>query len=99
MMPKDVATYKRQTDIVLQQIDYYKEGLTEEFGDFQTQVMPTGRVLLMPEGEPNQESWMCCYLSDETTNARLVIDDYVPELSSPEDYDPVPVPTEVPSAG
>lgn len=96
MLPGELALYKRQTESVKSEIKHWKEALNEEFGDFQTQVMVTGRVLLIPEGEPNENGWLCCYMSDETPFARLVIDDYVPELAS-DDVDLTPLHTEAAS--
>lgn len=95
MAPDELAMYKAQTEAVLNEIQHWKEALTEEFGNYQTQVMPTGRVLLMPEGEPDPNGWLCCYLSDVTPFARLVIDDYCPELA--DDVDPTPIPSEAAS--
>lgn len=57
-------------------INTYKPELEDEFGEFTTQKLPSGRILLRShDGEP-----FIAYLSDFHADARLVIDDYIPEL-------------------
>ena len=92
-MPKeDVQRDQQQTALVRAAIEDSREELEDEFGNFQLMVLPTGRVLLMPEGQPNEEDWFCCYLHDASADARLLVDDYVPELSDDTNYDPEEVP-------
>lgn len=58
------------------QIIHNKAEIEWAFAPFKTQDLPTGRVLLIPEGHDPY----VCYMSDESNSARLIIDDYVPEL-------------------
>jgi hypothetical protein len=80
MTEEEVASYRDRTHIVVHQIEEMKAELQEEFGNFTTEVMITGRVLLMPEGTSDENDWFCCYLSDPSADGRLVVDDYCPEL-------------------
>lgn len=87
MDQQELDQWRSQTDEVQRQIELNRDPLTEEFGNFQTQVMETGRVLLIPEGEQDQEAWLICYL----VQGRLILDDYVPELAENIDPNPIPV--------
>lgn len=91
-IPKeDLARYLKQTELVKHQIEENREELADEFGNFQTLDLPTGRILLMPEGTTEQAEWFCCYLHDASADARLVVDDYVPELEDNSDPEEIPI--------
>lgn len=88
---KDLDRYLKQTALVRNAIENEREELTDEFGNFQLMDLPTGRVLLMPEGAPEPNEWFCCYLHDASADARLLVDDYVPELEDSSDPEEVPL--------
>lgn len=91
-IPKeDLQRYQRQTPLVRAAIEESREELEDEFGNFQLMDLPTGRVLLMPEGMPDEVDWLVCYLHDSSADARLLVDDYVPELSDDSDPQEVPI--------
>lgn len=47
-------------------------------GPFLLEDLPTGRVLVYHEG--SREEGLVCYMSDRHPDARLILDDYVPEI-------------------
>lgn len=89
--PDDVALYQKQNKLTHQYIADNNEELEDEFGNYSLMDLPTGRVLLMPAGEPDPNGWFVCYLSDPTANARLLVDDYVPELEDTHDTEEIPI--------
>jgi hypothetical protein len=61
-------------------IEHNRKALEDELGTFLQEDLPTpGRVLLRPQNELPHVA----YMSDGSPDARLVIDDYVPELGDP----------------
>lgn len=87
----DLERYQRQTHLVLKEIEANRDELQDEFGNFTTMDLPTGRVLLIPEATPDEDDWFVCYLHDASADARLVVDDYVPELADSSDPEMIPV--------
>lgn len=68
--------------IVRRLIEVHREALEEEFGTFTLVDSPTfNRVVLIPDNATDREGWAVCYRSDSTVDARLLIDDYVPEVA------------------
>lgn len=84
MSKEELDRYRSQTHLVLAAIEDLKGELQQDFGEFfKTEVMITGRVLLIPEGASDENDWFCCYLSDRSADARLVVDDYIAEFVPP----------------
>ena len=69
-----------ETAHVLAEIERWRGNLEDELGTFTTEVLPTGRVLLLPK----EELPHVCYMSDDGPFARLCVDDYVPEIANQE---------------
>lgn len=61
-------------------INSNRDIIEAELGPFTEQVLPSGRVLITPS--PDVELPHVCYMSDKTPEARLIFDDYVPELGN-----------------
>lgn len=61
------------------EIKKWQGHLEDVFGKFRQERLPTGRVLLVSDNEVPH----VCYMSDESSDARLCVDDYVPELGDP----------------
>ena len=56
----------------------YQGEIEDELGpNFKLEIMTTNRVLLTTADEQQQ---VICYMSDRHADARLVMDDYVPEV-------------------
>lgn len=78
--PEEPGVYQER---VLQLIDRFQAHLEDEFGKFTTNPVPDSqRVILVPEEATHPEEWMVCYLSDPSADARLVVDDYVPDVTA-----------------
>lgn len=65
-----------QTAKILSALERDKDAILDELGEYKQEVLPTGRVLILPATELPHVA----YMSDEGPNARLVLDDYVPEI-------------------
>lgn len=74
---------EEQTVRIEGEIERYRGELEDELGNFRLERLPTGRVLLVPDVELPH----VCYMSDNGPDARLCVDDYVPELAN-RDLDP-----------
>lgn len=75
--PDEPGVYQLQ---VLALIESFTTELEDEFGKFTTlNVQDSQRVILVPEQAEDRNQWFVCYLSDPHADARLVVDDYVPE--------------------
>lgn len=68
-----------QTANLQSEIEKWREEIQEEIGEFRTEILPTGRILILAD----QEVPHVAYMSDEGPDARLCFDDYVPELGDP----------------
>lgn len=77
--PGDVGRWQQR---VLDQIQADTAALKDEFGEFTTIPVPDSqRVILVPGEAGNSEEWFICYLSHAGADARLVVDDYLPDLT------------------
>lgn len=77
--------------MVMGLIEQYREELEDEFGKFTTVPIPdTMRVLLIPEVAESKFEGFVCYLSDPHADARLIVDDYVPEMNDGRPAEEVP---------
>lgn len=73
---------RTEQEIVRHMIDVHQEALEDEFGKFTlVNAEDPEKVLLIPEEADSREGWMACYRSDKSADARLLVDDYVPELA------------------
>jgi hypothetical protein len=70
----------QQTATVMAALERDREAVVSELGEFTTEVLPTGRILVLPQEEVPHVA----YMSDDGPEARLVLDDYVPELGGNE---------------
>lgn len=66
-----------QRSVLRAELDKSKEALEDEWGPYITEELPTGRILVLPSGG---EVPHVAYMSDDSPDARLVLDDYVPEI-------------------
>jgi hypothetical protein len=71
-----------QTARIRGELETWREATEAAVGKFRTEVLPTGRILVVPT-EILDEPPHVAYMSDDGPEARLVIDDYVPELAVP----------------
>lgn len=62
---------------VKDEIEKWRWEITEEIGPFRTEVLQTGRILIQPD---DLEVPHVAYMSDNSPDARLCLDDYVPEI-------------------
>ena len=58
------------------ELDRSKEAIEDELGPYTTEELLTGRILILPVEEVPHVA----YMSDNGPDARLIIDDYVPEI-------------------
>lgn len=65
-----------QRSVLKDNLDRETEAIEDELGPFITEELPTGRILILPVREVAHVA----YMSDDGPDARLVIDDYCPEI-------------------
>lgn len=82
-VPDPPQLTSEETAHVQAEVEKWRSHLEDELGSFTTEVLPTGRVLLLPQTELPH----VCYMSDDGPFARLCVDDFVPEIAKP-DLDP-----------
>lgn len=68
-----------QTAKILTELARWDEETRDELGDYRTEVLPTGRVLVLSDNEVPHVA----YMSDDGPDARLCLDDFIPELAVP----------------
>lgn len=66
----------QETQRILDEIERYRKEVEAELGPFTTEVLFSGRVLITPQTEVPHVA----YMSHQGADARLVFDDYVPEI-------------------
>lgn len=73
---------EEQTARIQGELEKWREATEAAVGKFRTEVLLTGRILVVPT-EFLDEPPHVAYMSDDGPEARLVIDDFVPELGNP----------------
>ncbi len=73
---------EEQTARIMAEVGRWQEAIESAIGTFRTELMPTGRILVVPT-QNLQEPPHVAYMSDDGPEARLCIDDFVPELATP----------------
>lgn len=66
----------QQRSVLRAELDSAREALEDEWGPYITEDLPTGRILVLPV----EELPHVAYMSDDSPDARLILDDFVPEI-------------------
>lgn len=79
--PLEGKQSRRMLHHTLGSIREFEEEIIDELGVVEVTLLPSNRVLLTSENGFQQ---VVAYMSDPNADARLVLDDYIPELDKPE---------------